>query len=154
MTPVPLRAATAPDKPFAALLAEQQRALLEAFDHQAASLADIVNALGMPRDRSRLPLVEVIFNFSSYFAHLGLPGCEVSTHENPRRAVYYDQFFNVIEADGRLVIDWDYCSDLFDAATMSRWTFRTAMRAMCGLTLRRWPRPGSARPCGSRRAPP
>lgn len=118
---LPLRAATAPDKPFAALLAEQQRALLDAFDHQAASLADIVNALGMPRDRSRLPLVEVIFNFSSYFAHLGLAGCEVSTHENPRRAVYYDQFFNVIEADGGLVIDWDYCSDLFDAATMSRW---------------------------------
>lgn len=118
---LPLRAATAPDKPFAALVAEQQRALLDAFDHQAASLGDIVNSLGMPRDRSRLPLVEVIFNFSSYFAHLALPGCEVSTHENRRRAVYYDQFFNVIETDGRLVIDWDYCSDLFDESTMSRW---------------------------------
>ena len=46
----------------------------------------------------------------------------MATHENPRHAVYFDMFFNIIESDGRLVIDWDYRSDLFDSLTMERWT--------------------------------
>src|SRR3546814_5456442 len=57
-------------------------------------------------------------NYSSYFSDLRLPGCEVSTRENPRSAIYFDMFFNIIESDGRLVIDWDYNRDLFDPETI------------------------------------
>lgn len=118
---LPVRAATVHSKPFAQLVHETQRALFDAFDHQDASLGEVVQALRIPRDPSRLPLVEVIFNYSRYFSDLDFEGCSVSTHENRRRAVYYDMFFNIIEADGRLAIDWDYCSDLFDEATIQRW---------------------------------
>lgn len=118
---LPLRAATDPAKPFAQLVGETQRTLFDAFDHQETPLGEIVQALRIARDPSRLPLVEAIFNYSGYFADLKLAGCTVSTHENRRRAVYYDMFFNIIESDGRLVIDWDYCSDLFDEATIQRW---------------------------------
>src|SRR3546814_1303533 len=85
-------------------------------------MSTIVRARDITRDASRLPLIEVIFNYSSYFSDLRLPGCEVSTCENPRRAVYFDMFFNIIESDGRLVIDWDYNRDLFDPETIARWT--------------------------------
>lgn len=119
---LPVRAATGHDKPFAVLVGETQRNLFDAFDHQDVPLGEIVSALGVARDPSRLPLVEVIFNYSSYFSGLELPGCTVATHENRRRAVYYDMFFNIIESGGQLVIDWDYCSDLFDAQTIERWT--------------------------------
>lgn len=118
---LPLRAATGHDKPFAALVVETQRKLFDAFDHQEVPLGEIVSAIGIARDPSRLPLVEVIFNYSGYFAGLELPGCTVATHENRRRAVYYDMFFNIIESGGQLVIDWDYCSDLFDESTIRRW---------------------------------
>lgn len=118
---LPLRAATGHDKPFSALVAETQRKLFDAFDHQEVPLGEIVSAIGIARDPSRLPLVEVIFNYSGYFAGLDLPGCTVATHENRRRAVYYDMFFNIIESGGQLVIDWDYCSDLFDESTIKRW---------------------------------
>lgn len=118
---LPLRAAVDPDKPFAALAAETQRGLFDAFEHQDASLGQVVNALGAPRQAGRLPLVEVIFNYSGYFSRLDLPGCSVATHENPRRAIYFDMFFNIIDSGGRLVIDWDYAADLFDAETMQRW---------------------------------
>ncbi|AWX94079.1 YdiU family protein [Paracoccus mutanolyticus] len=45
-----------------------------------------------------------------------------------------DQVFSSIDAHGR------YASSR--RPTSSCWTCRTAMRAMCGPTLRRWPRPG------------
>ncbi|WP_411832478.1 aminotransferase class III-fold pyridoxal phosphate-dependent enzyme [Pseudoxanthomonas mexicana] len=118
---LPLRAAVEHDKPFSQLAGETQRNLFDAFERQEASLGAIVNALEIPRDPSLLPLVEVIFNYSGYFSRLELPGCKVETHENARRAIYFDMFFNIIESDGRLVIDWDYGSDLFDEQTIARW---------------------------------
>lgn len=119
---LPIRSQPAAEKPFSTFVHEIQRHLLDALDHQGVSLSTIVRALDIPRDASRLPLIEVIFNYSSYFSDLQLPGCEVSTRENPRRAVYFDMFFNIIESDGRLVIDWDYNRDLFDPETIARWT--------------------------------
>ena len=119
---LPLRAAADHAKRFSDFVAETRRNLMDAFDHQGVSLGEIVQALHFPRDPSRLPLVEVIFNYSRYFAGIDLEGCTVATHENPRRAIYFDMFFNIIETEGRLMIDWDYCSDLFDAATIERWT--------------------------------
>jgi glutamate-1-semialdehyde aminotransferase/acyl carrier protein len=119
---LPLRADVAHDKPFATLSAETQRNLFDAFEHQDASLGQVVTALGVPREAGRLPLVEVIFNYSAYFSKLELAGCTVSTQENARRAIYFDMFLNIIDTSGRLVIDWDYAADLFDADTMARWT--------------------------------
>jgi len=118
---LPVRAAADYAKPFSALVHQTHRNLLDAFDHQETTLGEIVQAMDMPRDPSRLPLVEVIFNYSRYFADIEIEGCTVVTHENPRRAIYFDMFLNIVESQGRLVVDWDYCSDLFDAATIDRW---------------------------------
>jgi hypothetical protein len=118
---LPLRAAADHDKPFADFVHETQRNLFDAFDHQETPLSEILRALHVPRDPSRLPLIEVVFNYSRYFANLELDGCTVATHENPRRAIHFDLFFNIVESGGRLVVDWDYCSDLFDATTIERW---------------------------------
>lgn len=118
---LPIRSQPAAEKPFSTFVHEIQQNLLDALDHQGVSLSTIVRAMDLTRDASRLPLIEVIFNYSSYFSDLRLPGCEVSTRENPRSAIYFDMFFNIIESDGRLVIDWDYNRDLFDPETISRW---------------------------------
>lgn len=118
---LPIRSQPTAEKPFSTFVHEIQQNLLDALDHQGVSLSTIVRALDLTRDASRLPLIEVIFNYSSYFSDLRLPGCEVSTRENPRSAIYFDMFFNIIESDGRLVIDWDYNRDLFDPETIARW---------------------------------
>lgn len=129
---LPVRADAGFSRPFNDLVRETQRRLFDAFEHQEAALGEIVGALDVPRDPSRLPLVEVIFNHSSYFADLALDGCQVSTHENARRAVYHDLFFNIVAVEGGLLIDWDYCSDLFDEATIDRWVdhFRELLRGV------------------------
>ena len=118
---LPVRANAAYDKSFSEFVAETQRRLFDAFEYQEASLGEIVASLRVPRDPSRLPLVETIFNYSSYFSDLELESCTVTTHENRRRAIYHDMFFNIVASDGQLVIDWDYCSDLFLESTMARW---------------------------------
>ena len=118
---LPVRATAEYSTPFSELVRSTQRTLFDALDHQATSLGEIVQALDVPRDPSRLPLVEVIFNYSSYFSDITMEGCTVSAHENRRRAIFFDMFFNIIESDGHLVIDWDYCSDLFDETTIERW---------------------------------
>ena len=118
---LPIRAALRHDKPFAQLVKETQVGMLDAFEHQDISLGALVRSLNLPRDPSRLPLVEVIFNYSRYFHDLDLAGCKVTARENQRRAVYHDLFLNIVETDGRLVVDWDYCSDLFDRETIERW---------------------------------
>ena len=64
--------------PFSELVRSTQRTLFDALDHQATSLGVIVQALDVPRDPSRLPLVEVIFNYSSYFSDITMVGCRVS----------------------------------------------------------------------------
>lgn len=118
---LPLRAATGQDKPFRQLVAETQRSMFDAIEHQDVTLGQLVHALQVPREPGRLPLVDVVFNYSKYFSRLDLPDCTVSTHENPRQAFYYDTLFNIIEHDGRLVIDWDYSADLFDEQTVALW---------------------------------
>jgi len=118
---LPIRSQPLNGKPFSALVRETQVGLLDALDHQGAPLSTIVRHLDIPRDASRLPLVEVVFNYSSYFSDLELPDCVVTTRENPRRAIYFDMFFNIIDCADRLVIDWDYSQDLFDPETVDRW---------------------------------
>lgn len=118
---LPLRAMPAAGKPFRELVAETQRAVFDAVEHQDVTLGRLVQELAVPRDPHRLPLVDVVFNYSKFFSGLDLPGCTVRTHENPRHAFYYDTLFNIIEHDGRLSIDWDYSSDLFDAQTIALW---------------------------------
>jgi non-ribosomal peptide synthetase component F len=118
---LPIRSATRHDKPFDLLMHETQRSVLDAFEHQETLLSELVRDLRVPRDPSRLPLIEAIFNYSRYFADLNLAGCTVKTRENRRQAIYYDLFFNIVEADGRLIVDWDYNSELFDEETIERW---------------------------------
>ncbi len=119
---LPIRLATEYGKSFGKLAKETQQAVLDASEQQSAPLSEIIRSLHIPRDPSRLPLVEVVFNYSRYFAGLGMHDCKLTSRENRRRAILYDMFFNIVEADGRLMIDWDYASDLFDRSTIDRWT--------------------------------
>src|SRR3546814_17142649 len=73
---LPIRSQPAAEKPFSTFVHEIQQNLLDALDHQGVSLSTIVRALDITRDASRLPLIEVIFNYSSYFSdQIGSASC-------------------------------------------------------------------------------
>lgn len=106
-------------------VAEQVRQLkatvLDAYEHQECTFGSILRGVPLRRDPSRLPLVEVIFNLNRDRALLQFQGLDAAFHENPRRAVNFDLFFNVYEGASGLTIDLDYSTDLFDRATIERW---------------------------------
>ena len=118
---LPLRSSIDGSESFEAFLTEIRTAILDAYDHQNVTLSNLLGNLRFKRDTSRSPLVEVVFNFSSYFSGLNFYQLRVTTEENPRRAVNFDLFLNIVEDGSSLVIDWDYNTDLFDSETIRRW---------------------------------
>ena len=121
VTALPIRSRPAHSKSFAAHAQETQRAVLDALDHQDVTLGSIIRSLRLPGSRARLPLAEVMFNFSGFLSNLEIEGCSVVAHENSRRAMFFDMFLHAVESGNRLIMDWDYRTDLFDAATVERW---------------------------------
>ena len=121
VTTLPIRSRPARNKAFADHARETQRAVLDALDHQDVNLGSIIRSLRLPGSRARLPLAEIMFNFSGFLANLEIEGCRVVAHENSRRAMFYDMFLHAAESDGRLIMDWDFRTDLFDAVTVERW---------------------------------
>ncbi|HXW57678.1 MAG TPA: amino acid adenylation domain-containing protein [Candidatus Cybelea sp.] len=118
---LPLRTRFRPDLGFAELLEQVKRTLLDAYDHRSYTYGTLVRRLAMRRDPGRLPLMEVQFNLERVGGRLPFEGLETTVDPNPKRAVNFDIFFNVVESDAGLTIDCDYNTDLFDRTTIARW---------------------------------
>ncbi|MBV9102663.1 MAG: amino acid adenylation domain-containing protein, partial [Candidatus Eremiobacteraeota bacterium] len=103
------------------LLAITKRAVLGAHDHQGTTLGALVQRIAPQREVGRLPLAEVQFNLERLADSLQLPALHGSVTPNPKAAVAFDLFFNVVEGADGLRIDCDYNAALFDQTTIERW---------------------------------
>lgn len=118
---LPIRGHADDAKAFSTFLRETRIALLEAMEHQDVGIGELVRQLRLPRTPDRLALTEVFFNYSGFLADVRFDGCRVVAHENPRRSTFYDMFLHIVESGGRLILDWDYNTELFEAQTIERW---------------------------------
>ena len=118
---LPIRSAPGRGKTFETLVRETQAAVLDAIDHQDVSLGALLRARRLVALPGRLPLVEVMFNFSAYQADVDFALCRTIASENRRSAVVYDLFLHVVESADRLILDWDFRTSLFDEATVEGW---------------------------------
>ncbi|MPZ79310.1 MAG: amino acid adenylation domain-containing protein [Actinophytocola sp.] len=90
--------------------------LREATAHPGAPLEKIVDALGVGRDTSRAPLVQVLFNVLNFTEpRLRLAGLAGEPIEVPKPGSPFDITVYVAERDGRFAFDTVYNPDLFDA---------------------------------------
>jgi amino acid adenylation domain-containing protein len=128
---LPVRVAVDVDQDFAAFLKLARGRVLDAYDHQAATFGSVLQKLKLDRDPSRLPLVAVQFNLDSAISPdmLSLSGLKVSLRSVPRHFENFELFVNASQIDGGLVLECQYNTDLFDAATVRRWLilYRTAL---------------------------
>jgi amino acid adenylation domain-containing protein len=129
---LPIRVRLIEGQSAAELLQQVKRTVLDAYDHQTYTYGTLVRNLKMRRDPSRLPLVEVQFNLEKVGANLNFPGLQVDVDPNPKTAVNFDLFVNVVESEHGLLIDCDYNSDLFDRETIARWLthFETLLKGL------------------------
>ena len=129
---LPIRVRLSDGQSVAELLQQVKRSVLDAYDHQTYTYGTLVRNLKLRRDPSRLPLVEVQFNLEKIGAKLNLPGLQVEVDPNPKAAVNFDLFVNVVESDQGLLIDCDYNCALFDQETIARWLshFETVLKGL------------------------
>ncbi|HTP31885.1 MAG TPA: amino acid adenylation domain-containing protein [Candidatus Acidoferrales bacterium] len=129
---LPVRARIESDTKSADLLRSVKADLLDVYEHQNYTYGSLVRKLGLPRDPSRLPLIEVQFNLERIGAGMQFEGLAVEVEANPKSFVNFDLFLNIVESDNGLVLDCDYNSDLYDEDTIARWLghYETLLAAM------------------------
>jgi amino acid adenylation domain-containing protein/non-ribosomal peptide synthase protein (TIGR01720 family) len=116
-----LRANVSGDLSFRALLDQVREITLQAYDHQSAPFEQVVEALQLERDLSRPPLVQVMFALQNMpIPALRLPGLTLEPVEIDTGAAQLDLTLNLIEAPEGLRGWITYNTDLFDAATITR----------------------------------
>jgi amino acid adenylation domain-containing protein len=102
-------------------LAATRNLLFDAFDHQEFTYGSLLQKLSIPRDSSRLPLIEVQFNLEKIGSRIAFEGLSTNIKANPKQFVNTDIFLNVIETETDLEFDCDFNTDLFDEGTIRRW---------------------------------
>jgi len=119
---LPLRARPRADLAFADFLYEVRDEASSAFDRPLLPFDRIVDAVGAPRDRSRNPLVQVLFVLQS--APRGLFGVEGLTAElvpAPASSSKFDMaLFLEPDGSGGLACEWTFATALFRRATVER----------------------------------
>lgn len=117
-----LRSTIDEQRPFIEHLKERRGQVLDAFDHQKYTFGTLVRTLNVPREPGRIPLCPVVFNIDMNMddgvAFQGLTHRFIS---NPRRYENFELFLNATGSSERLVLEWSYNTDLFEAATVRSW---------------------------------
>ncbi|WP_427161994.1 non-ribosomal peptide synthetase [Aliinostoc sp. HNIBRCY26] len=119
---LPLRTQIDSTKAFSDYLQARRSVVLDAYDHQQFTFGSLVKKLLLPRDSSRIPLVPIIFNLDQGLDTDKLPfvGLEVEFYTNPRAFENFEIYLNATELRGKLFLECQYNTNLFDAATIRR----------------------------------
>ncbi|HMP76777.1 MAG TPA: amino acid adenylation domain-containing protein [Kiritimatiellia bacterium] len=118
---LPLRFRIEPDRPFTELLAQAQRALLEGYEHQGITFGTLLQALQMPRDPSRPPLIQATFNVDPAMHGIQFDALQADIVINPRTGYQFEHSLNIVAYADRLRMECNYNTDLFTAETIHRW---------------------------------
>jgi amino acid adenylation domain-containing protein len=132
---LPLRARIDFDVPFRELLGKVRSAVLDAYEHQLYTFGSLLRRLPLARDPSRLPLVSVVFNLDRGMGPdaIRFDALHTELTTNPRRSENFDLFLNAVELGGRITLECQYNTDLFDSQTIRRWlaSYDRLLRSIC-----------------------
>ncbi|MBU2709128.1 AMP-binding protein, partial [Zooshikella marina] len=116
-----LRADLSANPTFTELLTQCKSVALGAFAHQQVPFEQLVDELKLPRDLSYHPLFQVMLAVQNN-QEVEINMAELRISEAPVKAstAKFDLTLNVDEQPNGLTLDWEYNTDLFDAATITR----------------------------------
>ncbi|MEM1433800.1 MAG: amino acid adenylation domain-containing protein [Pseudomonadota bacterium] len=120
---IPLRTSIDQSNSVEALLRAVRETFADAQDHQDFAFGDLLRAIELPRDPSRMPLITAAFNMDQEMSPLHFHQQQARFVTTPRGYVKYDLFFNLIDlGSGRgMDLEVDCNSDLLGTATAARW---------------------------------
>jgi amino acid adenylation domain-containing protein len=118
---LPVRVRLAGRPTFAQLVARVREAVLAAFDHQDVPFERLVAELQPPRDLSRSPIFQVMFDLKNFaMPELRLDGAAIEAIEVDRGHCKYDLTLGVVESASGFTGHWEYSTDVFDAAAIGQ----------------------------------
>ncbi len=118
---------------FRELVRRVRETALGAYAHQDAPFEMLVDALQAERDLSRTPLFQVMFALQNASAQAWeLPGLDLSPLPLDTGTATFDLTLIVEERKDGLVCSFEYCTDLFESATIERMAghFQTLLTGM------------------------
>jgi amino acid adenylation domain-containing protein len=116
-----LRTSLAGDPPVHELLNRIRETTLSAFAHADVPFDKLVTAIQPERDLNHAPLVQVMFTLQNFpFRRAPMGGVEMSIQRFDPRIARFDLTVEAYEMDGRLFFEFEYNTDLFEAATIER----------------------------------
>jgi amino acid adenylation domain-containing protein len=120
MNTLVLRTDLSDNPTFRELLQRERGVLLGAYEHQELPFEKLVAELSPERDLSRSPLIQVMFLFDVPTSLPILRGLDVTAIEVDTGAAKYDLILGFSEGPNGLTGKIEYNTDLFDAATITR----------------------------------
>ncbi|MFM2303049.1 MAG: hypothetical protein RLZZ135_454 [Cyanobacteriota bacterium] len=119
---LPLRTHINSETSFSDYLQSRSSTILDAYDHQQFTFSSLLSKLNLARDSSRIPLVPITFNLDRGLDASSLPfiGLEVEFFSNPRAYENFELFINATELSGKITLECQYNTNLFNADTIRR----------------------------------
>ena len=130
---LPFRVKIEGNPKFTEVLSRVRGLLLDAYENQNYTYGNLVQKIDLPRDSSRMPLLDVMFNLDALAEEIHIRGLESSTLTlNPFGRSSFDLNINLLAGPKRAEFQVQYSSDLFDAETIQRWLryFTTLLRGI------------------------
>jgi amino acid adenylation domain-containing protein len=118
---IPLRAKIDCMAAFSDHLKAVRRTFMDAQAHQHVTFGSLLRRLNIPRDASRTPLVNITFNIDRIGAPFDFGEIALESIESAKRFLTFDLSVNVLDNGRELVVECEYNTDLFKAATICRW---------------------------------
>ena len=120
---LPLQLRATQDETFVGLVRRTIDEMTAAIAHCDVPLERIVEACNVPRDLSRSPLVQVLFNAYDFTsAHLGLPGCTAETVSPGLPGSLFDLTLYVSDDGEQLTLQIVYNPELYSSARVDAMT--------------------------------
>lgn len=115
---LPILSVLTPSDTFAAHLQSIKQKLLQAYEHQDYPFARLLDRLNLPRDISRSPLINVIFNLERLDEAQVIDGLKVEMQQQPIAYTRMDLTFTANLKHDRVILECDYNTNLFEASTI------------------------------------
>jgi len=115
---LPILSVLTPNDTFAAHLQTIKQKLLQAYEHQDYPFARLLDQLNLPRDISRSPLINVIFNLERLDEAQVIDGLKVEMQQQPIAYTRMDLTFTANLKRDHVTLECDYNTNLFEASTI------------------------------------
>lgn len=118
---LPIRNYPSDTKKFNNFLKEVRQNVLDAFENQDFQFEDLIERLNIPRDPSRLPMLDIGLVFQSMgFPKIKLNDLTLKPHAYYHQIAHMDIMLEVVEDEDKLHLMWEYRTSLYKEETIRR----------------------------------